>query len=136
MSFALTAGVKPLALGLLVFSLGLSFGCSRDTSARESGARPDNTGVNARDRDQGNLTPLDQSNEPRDLEITKKIRQAVVDDASFSTNAKNVKIITRGGKVTLRGPVQNDAERNAVAAKANAVAGAENVVNELDITVR
>ena len=133
--------MKTLALGVLISAVGLALGCSRDTSAhatsvRDKGALPDNTGVNARDRDASKLTPLDQSNEPRDLEITKQIRQAVVDDASLSTNAKNVKIITRGGKVTLRGPVSNDIEKSAVAAKAAAVAGMENVVNELDITVR
>lgn len=131
-SFALAGPMKFLALGLLALSLG----CTRDTSAHGKTVPPDNTGVNTRDRDDRGLTPLDQSNDPADIDITKKIRQAVVDDDSLSSNAKNVKIITRGGKVTLRGPVKTDAEKSAIAAKAQAVAGAESVVNELEVSGR
>jgi len=41
-----------------------------------------------------------------------KIRKAVMDDKSLSTSAHNVKIIAQDGKVTLKGPVKTDEEKN------------------------
>jgi hyperosmotically inducible protein len=79
------------------------------------------------------LTPLDQGESQADLDVTQKIRQAVVGNGSLSFNAKNVKIITRNGKVTLRGPVSSNEERNAVQAAAQKVAGAGNVDNQLEV---
>src|ERR1700719_640799 len=69
-------------------------------------AAPDNSAQNQRDRDHQTLTPIDQSNKPADLETTRNIRQALVKDDRLSTEAKNVKIITVDGAVTLRGPVK------------------------------
>jgi hyperosmotically inducible protein len=53
-----------------------------------------------------------------DREITKQIRQALVQDGSLSSYAHNVKIVTQGGMVTLKGPVRSDEEKKAVEAKA------------------
>ena len=99
----------------------------------DSEAAPDNTAVNERDRDNQSLTPGDQSNSERDLEITQRIRETVVDDDSLSFSAKNVKIITVDGRVTLRGPVKNDAERAAIEKAAVAVAGKGQVENQLEV---
>ena len=52
---------------------------------------------------------------------------------SLSNYAHNIKIITQGGKVTLRGPVRSEDEKNSLEAKAVAVAGQENVTNQLEI---
>jgi hyperosmotically inducible periplasmic protein len=93
----------------------------------------DNTGRNVRDRNDQALTSGNQSESEGDRTITQKIRQAIVDDDSLSTNAKNVKIITVNGVVTLRGPVNNDRERNEIANKARAVSGVKNVDNQLEI---
>ena len=89
--------------------------------------------MNERDRDGSKLTPGDQGNSKRDLEITRRIRETVVDDSSLSFTARNVKIITVDGKVTLRGPVANQTERKSIEKKALAVAGDGQVVNELEI---
>src|SRR3989339_34555 len=62
-----------------------------------------NTGINKRDRDDKTLTPMDQMNNPSDLKITQEIRQALM-KGEFSMAAKNIKVITRNGTVTLRGP--------------------------------
>ena len=97
-----------------------------------SGAPPDNTKVNKRDNDSAALTPMDQGNGQSDLKITQQIRQAVMADGSLSFTAKNVKIITVKGKVTLRGPVNNDAERSAIEAAARKVAGAQ-VDNQIEV---
>ena len=56
----------------------------------------DNTGKNVRDRADKTLTPMDQGGSAQDRELTAAIRKAIVDDDSLSTNAQNVKIITRG----------------------------------------
>ncbi len=57
------------------------------------------------------LAVTDQSNDPADIKMTADIRKMVVDDDSLSMAAKNVKIITIAGVVTLRGPV-NTRKRN------------------------
>jgi hyperosmotically inducible protein len=94
---------------------------------------PDNSAVNQRDRDSEAKTPLDQSNTQADIDITAKIRQRVVDLPGLSVNARNVKIVTADGKVTLRGPVAHADERTAIEKIAKDVAGAEKVESQLEI---
>lgn len=91
----------------------------------------DNTKINDRDR-HGAVTPMDQGG-GKDRDITAAIRRAVVSDGALSFSAKNVKIITVGGKVTLRGPVKSDAEKTAIEAKAKATAGVAEVDNQLEV---
>ena len=62
-----------------------------------------------------------------------KIRKAVVADKGLSTYAHNVKIISEHGKVTLKGPVRSEEERKNIQAKATAVAGDGNVMDEMTI---
>lgn len=92
----------------------------------------DNTGRNVRDRNQ-TITPGDQRENEADRALTQKIRQALMDDDSLSTNAKNAKIITINGVVTLRGAVNSDREKNEIGKKAKAVSGVKNVDNQLEI---
>src|SRR5882672_9410079 len=93
----------------------------------------DNTGRNVRDRNDATLTAGDQANSPADLEITQKVRQALVSDTSYSMTAKNVKIITTNGKVTLRGPVKSEAEKKGIVTLAKNVAGEGNVDDQLEV---
>jgi osmotically-inducible protein OsmY len=93
----------------------------------------DNTGRNVRDREERTLTPMDQSNKKEDIDLTATIRKALMDDDTLSTNGRNVKIITRDGIVTLRGPVDSDQERVAIARTAQSVAGVRRVDNQLEI---
>lgn len=72
-----------------------------------------------------------QSNQSSDIEITRKIRRAVVKDKTLSTAAHNVTIITRDGKVTLKGRVKSDAEKQTIETTAASVAGAGNVDDQL-----
>ena len=65
--------------------------------------------------------------------MTQRLRQAIVADKSLSTTAKNIKIITVNGLVTLRGPVNNLQEREKIVAKAQDVAGVDKVDNQLEI---
>jgi len=94
----------------------------------------DNTGKNVRDRDAATKTPLDQSGSEADRTITQKIRQLIIADDTLSTNAKNIKIITINGVVTLRGPVANANEKANIEKKAAGVQGIKSVDNQLEIT--
>jgi osmotically-inducible protein OsmY len=72
-----------------------------------------------------------QSNQSSDIEITRNIRRAVVKDKTLSTAAHNVTIITKDGKVTLKGRVKSDAEKQTVETAATTAAGAGNVDDQL-----
>ena len=72
-----------------------------------------------------------QSNQSSDITITRNIRRAVVKDKSLSTEAHNVTIITRDGKVTLKGRVRSEAEKQTVETAAANVAGQANVDDQL-----
>lgn len=95
-------------------------------------ATPDNTNVNKRDRNEQTLTPLDQSNATADLKITQEIRKSILNQ-NLSTNAKNIKIITKNGEVTLRGPVDNSTEIEKITTLANGVPGVKSVDNQLEV---
>jgi osmotically-inducible protein OsmY len=103
------------------------------TPPRSDGPAADNTKRNERDRDSAAVTPVDQGNNESDLKITQQIRQAVMSDNSLSFNAKNAKIITVNGKVTLRGAVASDAERTAIGNAATRVVGPTHVENLLEV---
>ena len=106
------------------------------TATTPSQAAPDNTGRNVRDRGGDTVTPGDQSNKKADLQLTQQIRRAIMADKSLSTNAKNIKIITAHGLVTLRGPVNTPQEKATIEAKAQSLAGANNVESQLEIVQR
>ena len=83
-----------------------------DTSA--SAVQPDNTGKNVRDRSDASLTPGDQGGNESDREITRRIRRALTSNDQLSTDAKNIKVMTTDGKVTLRGPVNSADEQKTI----------------------
>ena len=93
----------------------------------------DNTGTNKRDASPHAITASQQGETAADREITRKIRRAVVNDKSLSTNAHNVKIITMEGMVILKGPVGSEREKMAIEEKASQVAGSDNVKSEIEI---
>ena len=119
-------------LFLLALSLALIPAKAADTLQAPQQPAPDNTKTNQRDKE-GTAPTADQRMTPEDREITKKIRLAVHNDKSLSSYAHNVKIITQGGKVTLRGPVRSEEEKTNIEAKATAVAGEGSVDNQLEI---
>jgi len=103
------------------------------TNAEQRARDVDNSAVNQRDRNEEALTPGDQGNSPQDRELTRRIRRSVTQNDQLSTTAKNIKIITADGKVTLRGPVKTEAERNLVAAIAQQAAGSGSIDNQLEV---
>jgi hyperosmotically inducible periplasmic protein len=103
------------------------YGQASDTQA-------DNTKVNKRDRNPGEVTADQQKANAADRDLTKKIRQSVIAEKSLSTYAHNVKIISQDGAVTLKGPVKSDDERKAIVAKAVAVVGsADKVTDQMSV---
>lgn len=103
-----------------------------DTSTATERAAPNNTDINKRDVKEQTLTPLDQSNSESDVNITQSIRKLIVRE-NFSVDAKNIKIITQNGDVTLRGPVESSAESVRIAELANAVPGLRSLNNQLEV---
>lgn len=93
----------------------------------------ENTHRNVRDQNNATLTPEDQQETKGDLRITAHIRRMLVRNKSLSINAQNVKIITRNGRVTLRGPVENRAERRKLKKIAKHTRGVIRVINQLEI---
>jgi len=93
----------------------------------------DNTKANAADRNTDAKTPLDQSNDQDAIEVSAGIRRAVLEDSSLSTSAHNVKIVTNGNVVTLRGPVESADEKKRVESLAVKAATGKQVRNELSI---
>ncbi len=102
------------------------------TEARQL-AEADNTAQNERDREGDTLTPIDQQENERDLKITQTVRQGVIKHDDLSMTAKNVKIITVDGVVTLRGPVDTATEKSKVGTIAKKVDGVKRVDNQLEI---
>jgi hyperosmotically inducible periplasmic protein len=96
----------------------------------------DNTRVNKRDRSSAALTPMDQGSSASDRAITQQIRKDLMNDKSLSFTAKNVKVITIDGKVTLRGTVKSEAERTAIEGAARRAAGGDGarVDSQLEIS--
>ncbi len=119
--------VASLLVGSLLFPVGASF------AQTDSNPSADNSAINQRDRGHDTFTPIDQSNKSSDLKMTREIRRAIVKDDSLSTAAKNIKIITIDGAVTLRGPVKTDQEKADIAAKVAQIAGGSTVHNEIEV---
>ncbi|MBV9642335.1 MAG: BON domain-containing protein [Verrucomicrobia bacterium] len=100
--------------------------------AASDSTQADNTKRNASEQNKNTETAEKQSNNKDDLALTQKIRQAVMKDGSLSMNAKNVKIIAQDGKITLKGPVENQQEKDTIGSKAAEIAGKNNVDNQLE----
>ena len=103
-----------------------------DTAPTGEMVAPDNTKINERDRSHHTLTSGDQSNAKGDLKLSSAIRKTIV-KSDLSTLAKNIKIITINGNVTLRGPVQTEAEREKISSLASTVQGIKKLDNQLEV---
>ncbi len=84
-----------------------------------------------RDLAQKSLTPLDQGNSQADIDTTAQIRKGIMAGKEMSVNARNVKIITNKGQVTLRGPVDSAEEKRLIGVIAIDIAQVGNVDNQL-----
>lgn len=92
----------------------------------------DNTKQNERDRSD-TTKPGDQKESSADLGITQTIRQDIVKNDALSMDAKNVKVVTAEGVVTLRGPVKSEEEKTQIGKIAAAATGVKRVDNQLEV---
>jgi hyperosmotically inducible periplasmic protein len=122
--FKIAALTGITAAGLVVSSI---------TAAAQNPPQPDNTRVNKQDRAAGAVTADQQKENRSDRDLSQQIRKAVVGDKSLSTYAHNVKIVARNGTVTLKGPVRSDEEKKTIMTKAEEVAGAGKVTDQLTV---
>jgi sporulation protein YlmC with PRC-barrel domain len=93
---------------------------------------PDNTAQNERETNKDAVTPTDQGNSAKDVQITKDIRSSIM-DGDLSFNAKNIKIITRNEHVTLKGVVESHAEHQAILKIAGNHANTGRITDELKV---
>lgn len=119
--------IAALALPVLAEEAGTG------STGKASRVEADNTGRNVRDRETLSLTPVDQGSNEADLKTTQSIRKALMDAEDLSMAAKNVKVITSNGQVTLRGPVKTAAEKSRIEAIAKQMTPAGKVDNQLEI---
>jgi hyperosmotically inducible protein len=124
-----------LSLGIVALS-----GCQEEAvkkpameGEKKVAPAPDNSAVNERDRSGTSKTPIDQNENQKDVSTTADIRKRVVAEKGFSISAQNVKIITADGKVTLRGPVKDQAEKDKIEEIARDVAGKDNIDSHIEI---
>src|SRR4051794_36329686 len=101
--------------------------------AADEKTNSDNTATNDCDRSGETKTSGDQSNSSADLKITQAIRQALMKDRELSTTAKNIKVITANGQVTLRGPVTSAQEKAKIDQIAKSAAGGAQIDDQLDV---
>lgn len=95
-----------------------------------------NSSRNAVDKNIESVLPEDQSNEKIFIERTAAIRKAITDREDISVAAQNVKIITlANGTVVLRGPVENDKEKEFIESTANRLSNAAPVKSYLEVNV-
>jgi hyperosmotically inducible protein len=124
----LTRIIKQASLALASLSM-----ISVSAMAADEKKDADNTALNQRDRSGETATSGDQANSSGDLKITQAIRQALVKDGELSTTAKNIKVITANGQVTLRGPVNNAQEKAKIDQIARSAASGAQIVDQLDV---
>jgi hyperosmotically inducible protein len=94
---------------------------------------PDNTKTNKRDDVKGAVTAGTQSSAKPDMDLTRNIRREITQNKTVSTYAKNIKIISRDGAVTLRGPVKSQEEKDLIESIAKKLAGDSKVDSKIEI---
>jgi osmotically-inducible protein OsmY len=130
--------ISAAAASLLVATAAAQENTNRSDAASSpisTNAVPDanNSGRNVRDRNDQTLTPGDQGNNSADVATTREIRKEITSTKDISVDARNVKIITANGQVTLRGPVKTENEKRLIGEIAAKVAQSTNVDNQLEV---
>ena len=126
--------VKRLPLAALAAGAFLYYADALDTprlSARTyvEQTAPDNSAQNKNQP----KTAEDQTNSKTDRDITAKIRKSIMADKGLSTDAHNVKIITKNGAVTLKGPVSSTDEKQKVMSCASNVVSPDKITDEMTV---
>ncbi|MES2407402.1 MAG: BON domain-containing protein [Pseudomonadota bacterium] len=121
-----------ICLALTSFASHAAENAVSNTVPPVENSHADNTNVNKRDQNNQTLTPMDQSNSKSDLQITGAIRKSLIRQ-HLSMDAKNIKIITINGDVTLRGPVSSRTEIDKVVEITKSIPGIKKLNNQLEV---
>jgi osmotically-inducible protein OsmY len=120
--------IQSNTLAFAVLCAPMIFACS-PVLAQSSAAQSDDS---AQNKNPGQ-TADSQRNATSDRLSTANVRKAIIADKGLSMYAHNVKIITRGGIVTLKGPVTSDDEKQQVNNDVTSVVSQDKIVNRLTI---
>ena len=90
---------------------------------------PDNSGQNKSQA----ATADNQSNAKADRLMTAQVRKAIMADKDLSTYGHNIKIITRNGTVTLKGPVKSEDEKQKITSDVAGVVSSDKITNSLTV---
>lgn len=149
--FVLAASVSVLLAGTSWAQMSKSNSMNRDTTRNQSQMSNDSGVYNDNKRSQSrassswdslpkdSVTPLrgltasDQSNDSADVNFTRQIRKDILARRDMSVNAQNVKIVTIAGKVTLKGNVNSEKEKEAIGKIASDIVSSANVTNKLQL---
>jgi hyperosmotically inducible protein len=116
-----------LMTALAACLIGPTASRGQDQSA-PAATSPDNS---ANNKSQA-MTADQQSEASTDRALTQKIRKSIMADKSLSTYGHNVKVITKDGAVTLKGPVPSDDEKQKIGSLASdAAGGPDKITNQL-----
>lgn len=121
--------LKYLLAAIVGITGGLVAGSPSSAETMEKAVQTENA-LNAVESRRTRLPSAEQQGKSAaEAEMTRKIREALMNDPSLSMAAKNITVITRGQTVTLRGRLASAAERQRVQQIAQEQAGTHNVVN-------
>ncbi|MFO1431809.1 MAG: BON domain-containing protein [Candidatus Competibacteraceae bacterium] len=122
--------VRRILLFLFSMSLTLATGLGLVRAAGDlTGQEAD---IRARDNFTGSHQAATSGNRS-DLDMTASLRRALVQDELLSRNARDIKIITRGGVVTLQGSVDSPAEKSRIDQLAHQVSNIKQIDNQLEV---
>ena len=113
---------------LALFCAPLIFSSTRG-AAQNPTAQPDDS---AQNKNSGQ-TADKQPNAKSDRLTTANVRKAIIADKALSVYAHNIKIITRSGVVTLKGPVKSDQEKQQVTSDAASAVSPDKIVDQLTV---
>jgi len=111
--------------------LSLSFS-SLAVSAKEP-PKADNSAQNKGSARKDAITAEKQGNSKDEITVLAAVRKSIVAEKGLSMDAKNVKILFSYGIVTLKGPVDSEAEKSKVEALARGCAGVNSVKNLITV---
>ncbi|MDB5038899.1 MAG: hypothetical protein JWQ35_2427 [Bacteriovoracaceae bacterium] len=69
----------------------------------------------------------------QDIDLISKIKRSIKGDPHLSAIAKNIKVTSKNGKVTLSGKVASKSERAAIEKKALSIAGVGHLINKISV---
>jgi osmotically-inducible protein OsmY len=98
--------------------------------------KADNTAQNKGATRKDAVTAEKQGNQKSKVAVLAEVRKAIVAEKELSMDAKNVKILFSNGLVTLRGPVDSEAEKTKVEEIAKGCSGVTSVKNLITVAAK